>query len=56
LAGRDNWQEDATIRKAINIDSGVIQGSSILSFQKREPDYPHAYFDLAGNAAPNNGA
>ncbi|MEH6627777.1 MAG: N(5)-(carboxyethyl)ornithine synthase [Motiliproteus sp.] len=42
LAGRDSWQKDETIRKAINIDGGVIQNSSILSFQKRDPDYPHA--------------
>jgi len=42
LAGRDSWQQNETIRRAINIDSGVIQIPSILSFQKREPDYPHA--------------
>ena len=41
LAGRDSWQQNETIRRAINIDSGVIQIPSILSFQKREPDYPH---------------
>jgi N5-(carboxyethyl)ornithine synthase len=42
LEGRDCWQQNRTIRKAINIDGGVIQNSSILSFQNREPDYPHA--------------
>ncbi len=41
LAGRDAWQQNETIRQAINIDGGIIQKSSILSFQKREPDYPH---------------
>ena len=41
LAGRDAWQQNETIRQAINIDGGVIQNNSILSFQKREPDYPH---------------
>ena len=53
LAGRDSWQENETIRQAINIDGGVIQNASILSFQKREPDYPHAYSNPAGNAVPN---
>jgi len=53
LAGRDSWQKNETIRQAINIDGGVIQNASILTFQKREPDYPHAHFDLAGNAVPD---
>ncbi len=47
LAGRDSWQNNETIRQAINIDDGVIQNSSILSFQKREPDYPHMYINPA---------
>ena len=42
IAGRDSWQKNETIRKAINIDAGVIQNPKILSFQKRQPDYPHA--------------
>ena len=42
LAGRDSWQENETIRRAINIDEGVVQKSSVLSFQNRQPDYPHA--------------
>jgi alanine dehydrogenase len=45
LAGCDSWQKNETIRQAINIDGGVIQNSSILSFQKRESDYPHAYLN-----------
>lgn len=45
LAGRDSWQNNETIRQAINIDGGVIQNASILSFQKREPDYPHMYIN-----------
>lgn len=43
LAGRDSWQENETIRKAINIDEGVIVNSDILSFQNRDSNYPHAY-------------
>lgn len=40
--GRANWQKNETIRRAVNIDAGVIVKPTILSFQKRQPDYPHA--------------
>jgi len=50
LASRDSWQKNETIRKAITIDGGVIQTPSILTFQKRESGYPHAYIKPAGNA------
>jgi N5-(carboxyethyl)ornithine synthase len=53
VAGRDGWHKNETIRQAINIDSGVIQNPSILSFQKREPHYPHAYINPAGSAVSN---
>ena len=49
LAGRDSWQKDETIRRAINIDAGVIQNTSILSFQHRETNYPHGYLNSAEN-------
>jgi len=52
VSGRDGWQKNETIRRAINIDLGVIQNPSILSFQKREPDYPHAYISPLGNTVP----
>jgi N5-(carboxyethyl)ornithine synthase len=41
-AGRDSWLKNETIRRAINIDEGVIQKPDILSFQNRELAYPHA--------------
>jgi N5-(carboxyethyl)ornithine synthase len=41
LAGPEAWQRDETIRRAINLDRGVIQREMILSFQKRRPEYPH---------------
>ena len=53
LAGRDSWQKNETIRQAINIDGGVIQNDSILSFQNREPDYPHAYLNPVENVVSN---
>jgi N5-(carboxyethyl)ornithine synthase len=43
LAGRDGWQKNETIRRAINIDGGVILNPHILSFQNRELDYPYAH-------------
>ncbi len=48
LGDRDEWQENETIRQAINIDSGTIKNSSILSFQKRDPDYPHGHISMSG--------
>jgi hypothetical protein len=46
VEGRDSWQQNKTIRRAVNIDAGVIQKPSILSFQKRQPHYPNAPIDL----------
>ena len=42
VAGRESWQQDETVRWAVNIDAGVIQKPDILSFQKRQLLYPHA--------------
>jgi alanine dehydrogenase len=42
VAGRESWQRHETIRQAVNVDAGVIQKPAILSFQKRQPPYPHA--------------
>ena len=46
-AGRDGWQQNETIRRAVNIDEGVILKPAILSFQKRQPHYPHAPIAVA---------
>ncbi len=45
LAGRDDWGGNETLRRAINIEDGVIQKDSILSFQNRESTYPHTCLD-----------
>jgi len=37
------WDANETIRRAIEIRDGIIQNPSILSFQHRAPDYPHAH-------------
>lgn len=49
LAGYENWQQNETIRHAINIDAGVIQKPEILSFQNRETFYPHAPIQMGSN-------
>ncbi|MBJ7538725.1 N(5)-(carboxyethyl)ornithine synthase [Marinomonas transparens] len=41
LEGRENWQENETIRRAINIDEGIIKNPLILSFQNRELTPPY---------------
>lgn len=40
-AGRSAWETDTTIRKAVEILDGVIQNPNILSFQRRQSEYPH---------------
>ena len=40
LAGRDAWQQNETIRQAINIDGGMIQNNSILSFKNASRTNP----------------
>lgn len=42
IAGPSAWQEDETIRKAIEIQDGVVLNDAILAFQQREAAYPHA--------------
>jgi alanine dehydrogenase len=41
MSGPDGWQGSETIRHAIEIRDGVVQNPRILSFQGREPEYPH---------------
>jgi alanine dehydrogenase len=39
--GRVGWENDETLKRALNIDRGVIQKPGILAFQDREATYPH---------------
>jgi len=41
LGGNEDWQKNETIRRAVNLNKGVIQNPTILSFQNRQTDYPH---------------
>jgi alanine dehydrogenase len=41
MSGPQEWERSDTVRRAIEIRDGVIQNPRILSFQEREPEYPH---------------
>ena len=41
LGGREAWDADPTISRAIEIRDGVILNPAILSFQARSPQHPH---------------
>ncbi len=41
LGGAKAWEADETLRRAIEINDGVVQNPLILSFQHRLPQYPH---------------
>jgi alanine dehydrogenase len=52
LAGPDAWNRDETIRRAIEINDGIIQNPRILSFQHRSPQYPHLCRGRATGGSP----
>ena len=39
--GPESWEKDEIIRRAIDIEDGVVRNPQILSFQKRKQLYPH---------------
>ena len=41
LGGEPAWDEDETVRRAIEIRRGRVVNPRILSFQGREPEFPH---------------
>lgn len=43
LVGPEGWQKNETVRRALVIDKGVIKQTIILTFQKRQTQYPHAF-------------
>lgn len=45
LAGPQAWDDDQTVRRAIEIRDGEVRNPSVLSFQDRLPKYPHAHRD-----------
>ncbi|MCA5894852.1 N(5)-(carboxyethyl)ornithine synthase [Isoptericola sp. NEAU-Y5] len=42
MEGPTSWAASLTIERAIEIRDGVVENPSILSFQRRQPGYPHA--------------
>jgi alanine dehydrogenase len=43
MDGPSSWDQDETIRQAIEIREGIVQNPKILSFHGRSPEYPHAH-------------
>ena len=41
MDGPAAWEQDRTIREAIEIHDGVVKNPKILSFHGRAPEYPH---------------
>jgi hypothetical protein len=41
LGGPTEWDDDETVRRAIEIRDGTIVNPDILAFQNRQPQYPH---------------
>ncbi len=41
MGGQPEWEENETIRRAIEIREGIITNPKILTFQKRAGEYPH---------------
>jgi alanine dehydrogenase len=41
MSGTSAWEQDETVRRAIEIREGLILNPQILSFQKRDAGYPH---------------
>lgn len=46
VSGRESWNDNKTIKNAINIDEGVIVKDTILRFQNRHSNYPHKVHEL----------
>ena len=43
MGGSEAWQSNETVRRAIEIRDGRVVNPTILSFQDREPEYPHRF-------------
>jgi alanine dehydrogenase len=41
MGGPASWEENETVRRAIEIQDGIIKNEKILHFQNRSQDYPH---------------
>jgi hypothetical protein len=41
MSGPAGWEGSETIRRAVEIQDGVVLNPRILSFQNRQAEYPH---------------
>lgn len=41
MQGPDRWMQSETLRRAVEIQDGIIKNPKILSFQNRKAEYPH---------------
>ncbi len=46
LAGPAAWRTAETIRRAIEVEHGVVRNPAVLAFQSREAEYPHRRADV----------
>ncbi|WP_127508057.1 N(5)-(carboxyethyl)ornithine synthase [Actinoplanes solisilvae] len=51
LGGPEAWDADETLRRAIEIQDGIVRNPSILTFQHRLPEYPHTAGRRPGDEA-----
>lgn len=51
MEGEASWDASSTLARAIEIRDGVVQNPSILSFQDRDPAYPHPRIERRPSAA-----
>jgi len=49
-AGPGAWEASTTIKRAVEIQDGIIKNPAILTFQQRRPDYPHRKQSAVGEA------
>lgn len=45
MAGPQAWSENETVRRAIEIESGLVRNPAVLAFQNRALDYPYLPLD-----------
>ncbi|GAA2607870.1 N(5)-(carboxyethyl)ornithine synthase [Paractinoplanes durhamensis] len=49
LGGPKAWGADETLRRAVEIQDGMVRNPSILAHQCRSPEYPHPIRPASGN-------
>ena len=55
MRGPTGWEQDSTVSRAVEVREGRIINPSILSFQRRDPLYPHAVATIGPRAETHRG-